>query len=308
MSLWPDEYEELRAEARAVTPGMVEMMQLAGPPGEDRAARLARIRQGIAELVPASPDGVDDVVGGVPCRVFHHPEPRGTYLQIHGGAMQFGSPRIDDFANAEVAKEVGVTVVSVDYRLAPEDPFPAGSDDCLAVAAALLDGGEGHLLIGGESAGGTHAATTALRIRDELGRIDRVAGLNLEYGLYDFGQTPSLRGVRPSDMSDSIGGDHDEVVDAYLPGRSVAELSDPACSPLYADLTGLPPALFTVGHGDHLLDDSLFMAARWRAWGNEAELAVYPDCIHGFLRFPMALAERARQRIHAFLDRCLPPG
>jgi acetyl esterase/lipase len=50
------------------------------------------------------------------------------------------------------------------------------------------------------------------------------------------------------------------------------------------------------------------MAARWKAWGNEVELAVYPDCIHGFLRFPMALAERARQRIHGFMDRCLGPA
>src|SRR5262245_30110628 len=308
MSLWPAEYEDLRAEARALTPSVVEAMQLTGPPGEDLAAKLARIRQGIAELVPASPDGVDEVVGGVPVRVFHHAEPRGTYLQIHGGAMMFGTPRLDDFTNAAVCKDVGVTVVSVDYRLAPEHPFPAGADDCVAVAAALLDGGERRLLIGGESAGGTHAATTALRIRDDLGRIDRVAGLNLEYGLYDFSQTPSRRGVRPSDLPDVIGRDHDEVVGAYLPGRSVAELSDPACSPLYADLSGLPPALFTVGHADHLLDDSLFMAARWQAWGNEAELAVYPDCIHGFLRFPMALAERARQRIHGFMDRCLGPA
>ncbi|HKE75832.1 MAG TPA: alpha/beta hydrolase fold domain-containing protein [Acidimicrobiales bacterium] len=305
MTLWPDEYEELRAEARALTPSVVEAMQLSGPPGEDRAARLARIRQGIAELVPASPDGVDENVGGVPCRVFHHPEPRATYLQIHGGAMMFGAARMDDVANLAISKDVGVTVVSVDYRLAPEDPFPAGADDCLAVAAALLDGGADRLLIGGESAGGTHAATTVLRIRDELGRIDRVAGVNFEYGLFDFGRTPSMRGVRPSDLGDVIGRDHDEVVDAYLPGRSLADLSDPACSPLYADLTGLPPALFTVGHADHLLDDNLFMAARWRAWGNQAELAVYPDCIHGFLRFPMALAERARDRITAFLDRCV---
>ena len=305
MSLWPDEYEDLRAEARDLTPHVVAAMQLTGPPGEDLAGKLARIRQGIEELVPASPDGVDEVIAGVPCRVFRHTEPRGTYLQIHGGAMMFGAARMDDFTNLAICKDVGVTVVSVDYRLAPEHPFPAGGDDCVAVAAALLDGGEDRLLIGGESAGGTHTATTVLRIRDELGRIDRVAGVNFVYGLFDFARTPSLRGVRPSDVGDVIGRDHDEVVDAYLPGRSPAELSDPACSPLYADLTGLPPALFTVGHADHLLDDSLFMAARWRAWGNEAELAVYPDCIHGFMRFPMALAERAHQRVHAFLDGCL---
>ena len=90
----------------------------------------------------------------------------------------------------------------------------------------------------------------------------------------------------------------------YLPGRTALEARDPACSPLYADLTGLPPALFTVGHADHLLDDSLFMAARWQAYGNEAELAVYPDCIHGFTGFPMELAKRANLRIDAFLRRC----
>jgi acetyl esterase/lipase len=306
MSMWPEEYEELRAEARTLTPVVVEAMQL--PAEGDRATRLARIRQGIAELVPASPDGVDEEVGGVACRVFHHPDPRGTYLQIHGGAMMFGSPRLGDLANAEVCKALGVTVVSVDYRLAPEHPFPAGGDDCLAVAVALIESGGSRLVIGGESAGATHTMTTALRLRDELGLIDRVAGLNLEYGLYDFSQTPSQVGTRPSDLPDSIGRDHDEVVDCYLPGRSLAGLRDPACSPLYADLTGLPRALFTVGQADHLLDDSLFMAARWQAWGNEAELAVYPDCIHGFLRFPMALADRARQRIHGFLDGCFGSG
>ena len=66
----------------------------------------------------------------------------------------------------------------------------------------------------------------------------------------------------------------------------------------------MAPALFSVGHADHLLDDSLFMAARWQAYGNEAELAVYPDCIHGFTGFPMELAKRANLRIGELLARC----
>jgi acetyl esterase/lipase len=88
---------------------------------------------------------------------------------------------------------------------------------------------------------------------------------------------------------------------AYLPGRTIEESRDPTVSPLYADLNDLPPALFTVGTGDGLLDDSLFMAARWQAFGNRAELAVYPDCPHAFMNFPIALAKRAHDRIDGFL-------
>jgi acetyl esterase/lipase len=80
-----------------------------------------------------------------------------------------------------------------------------------------------------------------------------------------------------------------------------AERRSPAVSPLYADLRGLPPAIFTVGNADHLLDDSLFMANRWAAAGNASELAVYPDCGHGFTAFPTELAKRANERINAFL-------
>jgi acetyl esterase/lipase len=304
MNRWPEEYEALRQEAREVSAAVVEAMPTGREPGESVGDMARRMREGIDLLLPRSPNGNDEEVAGVPVRTFRVDQPRGTYLQIHGGAMLFGAPHMDDDTNAAISKELQVDVVSVDYRLAPEHPFPAGADDCFAVASALLDGGERRLVVGGESAGGTHTATTVLRLRD-AGRLDGVLGANFEYGLFDFSGTPSLRGCRPSDLEDAIDGEgHDDVVDAYLPGRTVEEQRDPACSPLFADLTGLPPALFTVGTADHLLDDSLFLAARWQTWGNEAELAVYPDCTHAFLRFPLALAERARARITAFLARC----
>jgi acetyl esterase/lipase len=213
---------------------------------------------------------------------------------------------MNDVTNGETAKALDVTVVSVDYRLAPEHPFPHGGDDCLAVAAAVLEADDRPVVVGGESAGGYYAALTLLRIRDELGAVGRVRGANLVFGVFDLSGTPSfVFGSRPSALPDILDPELAAfVLEVYLPGRTPHEAKDRRYSPLYADLSDLPPALFTVGSADHLLDDSLFMATRWQAWGNEAELAVYPDCIHGFTGFPMELAKRANERCAAFLDRC----
>ncbi len=87
--------------------------------------------------------------------------------------------------------------------------------------------------------------------------------------------------------------------DWFVPRREAR--ADPDVSPLYADLRGLPPALFTVGTLDPLLDDSLFMAARWCAAGNPGELAVYPGGVHAFNAFPIPIADRANARVLAFL-------
>lgn len=81
------------------------------------------------------------------------------------------------------------------------------------------------------------------------------------------------------------------------------DAADPGISPLFADLTGMPPALFCVGTDDALLDDSLFMHARWIAAGNEAELGIYPGGAHGFVAFPGALAASAVERMDAFLNK-----
>src|SRR5690606_25326275 len=135
----------------------------------------------------------------------------------------------------------------------------------------VLAGDPGPVVLGGESAGAYFAALTLLRLRDELDAADRVAGANLVYGVFDLSGTPANLGSRPADIPDILSDDLAELVRrCYLPGRTVEEAKDPACSPLYADLSGLPPALFTVGSADHLLDDTLFFATRWRAWGNDA--------------------------------------
>ena len=97
--------------------------------------------------------------------------------------------------------------------------------------------------------------------------------------------------------------------DYYVPGRSTDELRDPALSPLYAELSGLPPALLLVGDADMLLDDSLFLEARLRAAGNAAELVIFPDAPHGFASLPMTYAAVAHTRaewLRARLD--VPPA
>jgi acetyl esterase/lipase len=311
MALWPDEYEGLRDEARGMAQAIGEMITLgAGDAPTDRDERVRAQREMLAALEVESPFGDDADIAGVPCRVFRPSGPaRAVYVHFHGGAMMVGSPLLNDVGNADLAARFGFAVVSVDYRLAPEHPFPAGSDDCLAVAAWLLDHSEawfgtGDLVIGGESAGGYYAALTLLRVRDELRAADRFRGANLVFGAYDLGGTPASRGYRPSDAPDVLdAGTFGFVNECYLPGRTPEDARVPEISPLYAHLHDLPPALFTVGSADHLLDDSLFMAARWAAYGNQAELAVYPDCVHGFTGFPMALAKRANERIDDFLVR-----
>ncbi len=282
---------------------------IGGPRGSMPATadeRIAQQRAAMRALESRSADGHDEEVGGMPCRVFHPATPsRATYLHFHGGAMMLGSPLMNDIQNADICRRLSVDVVSVDYRLAPEHRFPAGADDCLAAADAVLGGGAGvtgrKIVVGGESAGGYFAALTALRIRDELHAIDRVAGANLVFGVYDLSGTPSNRGSRPSDVIDVLDDDTSGFVeDYYLPAG--ADPRDPAVSPLYARLDRLPPALFTVGSADHLLDDSLFMHARWLSFGSPAELAVYPDCVHGFTMMPTALAKHAMARIDDFLE------
>ena len=93
----------------------------------------------------------------------------------------------------------------------------------------------------------------------------------------------------------------DRRLSASASCRAGTDMSDPDVSPLYADLRGMPPALFSVGTRDALLDDSLFMAPRWLAAGNVAELALYPGACHGFVSIDVPAAHEAVARIDAFI-------
>jgi acetyl esterase len=230
----------------------------------------------------------------------------GAYLHIHGGGHVLGRADEQDVPLRSLADATGLTAVSVDYRLAPEHPFPAGPDDCEDAALWLLDRGLDELglprrvTIGGESAGAHLSALTLLRLRDGHGRQGQIAAANLVFGVFDLGQTPSQRlwGDRYLILNDAI---IRWFGDQFLPGLDAEARRDPGISPLYAPLHDMPPALFTVGTLDPLLDDSLFMEARWRMAGNRTELLVVPEGVHGFTAFPVEAARLARERIAEFL-------
>jgi acetyl esterase/lipase len=237
-------------------------------------------------------------------------KPAGIYLHIHGGGWVLGAHDMQDVALKLLADETGLVAASIDYRLAPEYPYPAGPDDCEDVVLHLLEQGAEQLdaparfAIGGESAGAHLAVVTLLRLRDRHGIKNRISAANLVYGAYDLNGTPSqlLWGDRNLVLSTPI---IHWFGNNFLPGAGFEQRRDPDISPLYARLGEMPPALFSVGTMDLLFDDSLFMAERWRAAGNRAEVAIYPEGVHGFNQYPTALARKANARQFEFLHNSL---
>jgi acetyl esterase len=245
--------------------------------------------------------------GGLRARLFPpEGEAAGVYLHLHGGGWTIGAADLHDVQLLQLARETQLVVASLEYRLSPEHPYPAAPDDCEDAVLWLLERSEEELgappalAIGGESAGAHLAAVTLLRLRDRHGVSGAFKAANLVYGAFDLSGTPSRR----------LADEHTLVLtdpgmtwftDNFLPEHDSEQRRDPDISPLYADLHGLPPALFTIGTADPLLDDTLFMAARWEAAGNDAELRVYADGVHGFNAFPIGIARAANEAQSEFL-------
>jgi acetyl esterase len=282
------------------------------PPEETRQAR--REGRGVFPAPVFLPEArtvrIDGPGGEIPLRIVQPDrEPVGVFMHIHGGGWTLGDCDMQDLRLRRLADETGLTAISVGYRLAPEHPYPAAHDDCEAAALFVIEqsrasGAPVPRAIGGDSAGGHLAAATLLRLRDRHGIGDGFGAAVFEYGAFDLSMTPSQRrwGERNLVLSTPIIA---WFADQLLPGRDREQRRDPDISPLYADLRDLPPAVFTVGTQDALLDDSLFMEARWRAAGNATELRVWPEAPHGFVGLPMGIADLALAAEHEFLRRTL---
>jgi acetyl esterase len=244
--------------------------------------------------------------GRIRIRIFRPDKIRAVIFDIHGGGFFAGRPESTDSLNDIMARYCSVAVVSIDYRLSPENPFEAGVADCDTVAAWLLQNaknefGTDKLILTGFSAGANLAAHTLLDIREKMHGINRVIGINFLYGVFDLSRTPSAR------MATS----HTLIIDSAIlsqinlvvfKGKTSEELRSAYYSPLYADLKGLPPAFFTVGTLDPLIDDNTFMANRWEAAGNQATLYVYPECPHAFNLFPSQIAKLGNQRVNDWIN------
>lgn len=295
------------AQTRAFNAALAEL-QASLPPLQAvpiAVTRRARERGGGAFPAPVRlPHATELTIptrgGGLRLRVLRpEREAIGVYLHLHGGGFCLGGCDQQDPRLAELAEATGLVAASVEYRLAPEHPFPAALDDCEDAARWLLEHGANALdaparfAIGGESAGAYLSATTLLRLPR-----GSFAAANLAYGVYDWTRTPSRR---TADEATPILTESTMQFFNRCFFPEPRPLDDPAVSPLYADLRELPPALFTVGTRDPLLDDSLFMHARWLAAGNAAELRVYEECVHGFNLFPLEAAREANDAQHEFL-------
>lgn len=250
---------------------------------------------------------VPSPAGGIPVRVIDAPQPRGVYLHCHPGGWTIGSAEAQDAALEAIADQTGLTVASIEYRLAPEHPYPAGLDDCERVARWVAEHGAGELgsneiVLAGESAGANLALCTLIRLV-RSGAGDHVRGAVLLYGNYDLTMTPSQRVAGLDKLIPRVS--LEWFYDQYVP--DVARRGEADISPLYADLRGLPPVHVAIGSEDSLLDDSLLLAARLVAAGVDTTLDVVPGGEHAFDRAPVRAAEEAMARVGAFLQALAQP-
>ncbi|KAF9768718.1 hypothetical protein IL306_013937 [Fusarium sp. DS 682] len=235
---------------------------------------------------------------------------KGVWLHFHAGGFVIGSNASYDPYLTRLSNELGLTMASVEYRLAPENPYPAGYNDAVDAALfALSEDGVSKLgaqlrVLGGESAGAWYAVAVALALRDKHG-VDvqsQLSAICAGYGIFDLTFTPSCLDHKRNIVLSSDG--MQRFVEAGFAHIPLRNRKTPYISPLYADLNNLPPAQFLVGNIEPLLDDSIFMAAKWANLGNEVDLHIVDGGCHAFTLIPMGDAtEEGLQSVISFVKK-----
>jgi epsilon-lactone hydrolase len=262
---------------------------LGGDPAVQRPLLEAMLT---AQPLPEDVRVTDGELGGVPV-VFVDivgVEPTGVILHLHGGGFAVGSARGSAGLVATLARKSGMRAVAVDYRLAPEHPYPAAPRDVMAVYRALVEqlGDSAAIVVTGESAGGNLAV--------ELLISGLRAGLAMPAAAVLFSPMTDLTGSGDSYIANA---ERDPNITAaaintramdYLHGTGTA-LDDPLVSPIFADLTGLPPLLIQAGSHEVLLADATTLAARAAAHDVAVTLDITPRVPHVFQAFAAILDE-----------------
>ncbi|MCP2635487.1 alpha/beta hydrolase [Microbacterium sp. HD4P20] len=265
----------------------------------ERRARIAEVGGAWPLADDIELEAVD--AGGVPAEWSRAPGAgtAGVLLFLHGGGYCSGSIVSHRTMAAEAGRAAGLPTLAVDYRLAPEHPFPAAIDDATTAWEWLVAEGHrpGEIIVGGDSAGG--GLSLALWQRLQRSGRSGPAGLWLVSPWTDL--TLSGASMDDNDAVDPLlhRAYLAELAAAYLPADVPRD--DPRVSPLFADLTGLPPTLVQVGTDETLLDDAVRLARAAAAAGADIQLHAFPRMIHAFPLWNAVLAD-ARRALTEFGD------
>ena len=224
---------------------------------------------------------------------------RGTVLAFHGGAHVLGAPEV---LSIPLARDGGPDVVSVDYGLSPEHPFPAARDEGLAVYRALVDTvGADRMAVMGDSAGGGLALTLLQAV--VAAELPMAAALIAVYPWGDLSMSgPSATRNKGRDV---LVYSHVALSARWYAGDR--DLQDPAVSPLFGSFRGFPRTYIPIGSRDLILDDARRIAAKMKAEGVDVHLDVFPGAPHGFNGVPFAAGRQCNRRARTIIDAALPP-
>lgn len=225
-------------------------------------------------------------------------------LYLHGGAYVMGNCATHRQLVSYLAKYSGIKALLPEYRLAPEHPFPAAIDDAVGLYRSLLADGyaAGNIVIAGDSAGGGLTTATLLSLRDARDPLPAAACLLSPWlDLTATGESMTTRAKKdpwfqPEDMP---------IVAAYYCRED--QLRNPLVSPVFADLSGLPPLYIQVGEDEILLSDSTRAADKVKAAGGEVEIEIWPGMWHVFQAFLVQVPEskKAVKKIGAYVRKAL---
>jgi acetyl esterase len=290
--------------------------------GQEHPIDPAELPKSAAELYPdvrVVEVAVPSVVGPIRCQVFSPPaarlppgRPRPMMLYLHGGGFTVGQSEDTAYITSRIAAENAMVVVSANYRSAPEWPFPACLDDCLAVLqwmrtnGGTLGGDGGRIAVGGDSAGGNIAAVLPLKARDAGVLPPQAAVLLAPITDFFFEQYESFERLAP------LGIVYDTAFMGFIRGAYLVHGKNwghPHASPARGELHNYPPTLIATGTEDPLVDDNRAFADKLRATGStQVEHFVRAGMPHGFYFFPGVFkqGDEAFAAIAKFLGQLFP--